>query len=79
MKRIVLCAMTALLLPAASEVSAQPLIAPTEPLTPAEQQKKFKLPPGFEIQLVASEPQINQPMNLNFDSRGRLWVTTTIE
>lgn len=51
----------------------------TEPLTPAEQQAKFKLPPGFEIQLVASEPDINKPMNLAFDATGRLWVTTSIE
>lgn len=51
----------------------------TEPLTPAEQQKKFKLPPGFEIQLVAAEPDINKPMNLAFDATGRLWVTTSIE
>ncbi len=51
----------------------------TEPLPPAEQQAKFKLPPGFEIQLVASEPDINKPMNLAFDATGRLWVTTSIE
>src|SRR5947208_1659661 len=31
-------------------------IAPTGPRTPAEQQKLFRLPPGFEIQLVAAEP-----------------------
>jgi len=30
------------------------IIRKTEPLTPAEEQKKFHLPPGFEIQLVAS-------------------------
>jgi putative heme-binding domain-containing protein len=51
----------------------------TEPLSPAEQQAKFKLPPGFEIQLVAAEPDINKPMNLAFDATGRLWVTTSIE
>ena len=55
------------------------LIAPTDPLTPAEQRAKFHLPPGFEIQLVASEPTIGQPMNLNFDAAGRLWVTHSVE
>src|SRR5688572_964326 len=54
-------------------------VRPTDPLTPAEQQKKFKLPPGFEIQLVAAEPDINKPMNMAFDALGRLWVTTSIE
>lgn len=51
----------------------------TPPLTPAEQAAKFKLPPGFEIQLVATEPDINKPFNLAFDATGRLWVTTSIE
>ena len=58
---------------------AGPPVATTEPLTPAEQLKKFKLPPGFEIQLVAAEPDIQKPMNLAFDARGRLWVTHSIE
>ncbi len=64
--------------PAARAV-AQPLVAPSEALSPAEQQKKFHLPPGFEIQLVASEPEIHKPMNISFDSQGRLWVTDTLE
>jgi len=51
----------------------------TDPLPPAEQQTRFRLPPGFEIQLVASEPDIHKPMNLTFDALGRLWVTTSIE
>jgi putative heme-binding domain-containing protein len=58
---------------------AGPPVAPTDPLTPQEQITKFHLPPGFEIQLVASEPDIQKPMNLNFDSRGRLWVTHSVE
>lgn len=62
-----------------SQLVAGPPVAPTDPLTPQEQQKKFKLPPGFEIQLVAAEPQIQKPMNLAFDSRGRLWVTHSVE
>ena len=56
-----------------------PPVAPTEPLSPAEQLTKFKVPPGFEIQLVAAEPEIQKPMNLAFDGRGRLWVTHSIE
>src|SRR5262249_1536372 len=44
-----------------------------------EEGKAFKLPPGFEAQLVAAEPDIHKPMNLAFDDRGRLWVTDTLE
>jgi putative heme-binding domain-containing protein len=56
-----------------------PLVAETEPLSPEEQQKRFKLPPGFEIQLVAAEPDVVKPMNLSFDDRGRLLVTQSYE
>lgn len=59
--------------------AAQPLIAPTEALTPQEELKRFRLPPGFAIQLVASEPDIQKPINLAFDARGRLWVSHTVE
>ena len=58
---------------------AQPLVAPGEVLTPEEQQQKFHLRPGFEIQLVASEPQIYKPINLSFDPAGRLFITDTLE
>lgn len=60
-------------------VIAGPPVVTTDPLPPAEQLKKFKLPPGFEIQLVASEPDIQKPMNLAFDAKGQLWVTHSIE
>ncbi len=51
----------------------------TGPLSPEQEQKSFHLPPGFEIQLVASEPEIAKPMNMAFDQRGRLWVTESRE
>ncbi len=54
-------------------------IRPTEHLTPDQEQKSFRLPEGFSIHLVASEPQINKPLNMAFDAKGRLWVTDTIE
>ncbi|MBI1917696.1 MAG: c-type cytochrome [Planctomycetes bacterium] len=62
-----------------SEEKLPPLVAPTEPSTPAEEKKTFHLPPGFDIELVAAEPDIHKPMNLAFDDRGRLWVTDTLE
>ncbi|MCA8989998.1 MAG: HEAT repeat domain-containing protein, partial [Planctomycetaceae bacterium] len=44
-----------------------------------EQQKLFKLPKGYQIELVASEeqfPELANPVALNFDNKGRLWVST---
>ena len=49
------------------------------PRTPAQEQKALHVPPGFVVQLVAAEPDINKPMNLAFDDKGRLWVTSTVE
>src|SRR5881394_583577 len=51
----------------------------TDPLTPEEQQKTFNLPSGFTIQLVAAEPQLRKPMNMQFDGTGRLWFTESRE
>lgn len=67
------------LLSVSSGLFAGPPVATTDPLSPSEQRAKFKLPQGFEIQLVASEPDIQKPMNLAFDAKGRLWVTHSIE
>lgn len=54
-------------------------IRSTEPRTPEEELKGFILPSGFEIQLFASEPDIEKPMNITFDAKGRLWVTSSFE
>ena len=43
-----------------------------------EQIKFFKLPKGYVIELVASEeqfPELANPVSMNFDAKGRLWVT----
>ena len=48
-------------------------------LNAQEQAKLFKIHPDFEIQLVASEeqfPELANPVALNFDNQGRLWVAT---
>ena len=43
--------------------------------TPAEEATKaFKLRDGFEMALVAAEPDVEQPLSLAWDARGRLWV-----
>jgi mono/diheme cytochrome c family protein/glucose/arabinose dehydrogenase len=44
------------------------------PLSPEDQLKTFQLEKGFEIQLVASEPMIQDPILITFDAFNRLWV-----
>lgn len=51
------------------------MIRSSDPLTPQEEQATFRVPPGFRVQLFASEPDIQKPMNMAFDARGRLWVS----
>jgi putative heme-binding domain-containing protein len=41
---------------------------------PEAERRLMQLPPGFEIQLVASEPAVVNPIGMNFDPEGRLWV-----
>jgi len=76
-RRLVACLL--LLIVAAPSFAQNVNIASTPPLSPEEQKAKFTLPPGFEMQLVAVEPEINKPININFDAAGRLWVTGSIE
>ncbi|TLV03325.1 DUF7133 domain-containing protein [Dyadobacter luticola] len=49
----------------------------TKIYTPEEELAGFKLPPGFVIELVASErDSIVNPVDLTFDDTGRLWTQT---
>ncbi|MEO6182161.1 MAG: PVC-type heme-binding CxxCH protein, partial [Verrucomicrobiota bacterium] len=42
-------------------------------------QKKFTVPPGFEVRLFASEPDVINPVAMTWDERGRLWVVELYE
>src|SRR5213596_2856231 len=55
-----------------ADASAQgyaPAIAASK-MTPAE---------GFEVSLVAAEPLVRQPVCIEFDDRGRLWVVQYLQ
>lgn len=54
-------------------------IRQTEPLSAEQELATFGLPPGFQIELYAAEPNIGKPINMAFDAKGRLWVTHTVE
>ena len=47
----------------------------TPVLTPEQERKGFRLREGYQVQLLAQEPVVKQPLHLTFDPRGRLWVT----
>jgi putative membrane-bound dehydrogenase-like protein len=43
-------------------------------LSPDESVRRMKVSDGFEVTVVASEPQVRQPVTMTFDERGRIWV-----
>ena len=71
-------------LPAPAAPAAPPLPFPklfdtqatnNQPLTPPlDALKLLKLPPGFQATLFAAEPDVQNPIAMAWDSRGRLWI-----
>ncbi len=43
-------------------------------LSPADALKTFFMPPGYHLELVASEPLVQDPTVMDWDLAGRLWV-----
>ncbi|HEY8504333.1 MAG TPA: hypothetical protein VIL46_07100, partial [Gemmataceae bacterium] len=41
---------------------------------PDEAARRMTVPDGFRVKLVAAEPVVRQPVAIDFDERGRLWV-----
>ncbi|WP_339842189.1 PVC-type heme-binding CxxCH protein [uncultured Maribacter sp.] len=49
------------------------------PLSPSESKKLIQVPAGFDVELFASEPDIINPIAMNWDEKGRLWVIETVD
>ncbi len=47
---------------------------PGAPMPAEDAVRTAVLPPGFSMEVFASEPMIRQPISMSFDSRGRLWI-----
>ena len=46
---------------------------------PDETRQLIQVPPGFEVRLFASEPDVVNPVAMTWDERGRLWVLELYE
>jgi putative membrane-bound dehydrogenase-like protein len=57
-------------------VLALVLPAPARPqgFSPEEAVQRMQVPEGLAVRLVAAEPLVRQPVAIDFDDRGRLWV-----
>jgi putative membrane-bound dehydrogenase-like protein len=52
---------------------------PGPPLSPTEALAKMQVPEGFRVELVASEPDLLNPVAMAFDDAGRIYVTESFE
>ena len=50
-----------------------------EPLSPEQSKTLIQVPVGFDLELFASEPDIINPIAMDWDERGRLWVIETVD
>ena len=48
--------------------------APDGPMAAEEAARTMRLPPGFKCQVFAAEPDVQQPIAMAWDARGRLWI-----
>ena len=46
----------------------------SSPMPAVEAAEKSKMPPGFKVSLFAAEPDVQNPIAMTWDARGRLWV-----
>ncbi|HQZ29031.1 MAG TPA: discoidin domain-containing protein [Verrucomicrobiales bacterium] len=61
----------------AISLTAAPRSAPTFPIqpnSPEEERKTIELPDGYSLELVLSEPTIQEPMAIAFDGDGKMYL-----
>src|SRR6266480_7945035 len=58
-------------------VLASSVVAQEKVPDPEIERAAFKVADGFEVSLFAADPLIAKPIGMNFDSAGRLWVTSS--
>ena len=71
MRRLLVCCSALLLLSPASR--ARQADAPPY-LPPAGSMAMMQVEPGFRVELVASEPDVQSPVAMDIDEDGRIWV-----
>src|SRR5262245_46364181 len=80
-----IAALATLAVAAAAQVRTQPwppgvqqVAEESAPLSPQDAMKTFYMPPGYSLELVASEPMVQDPVAIDFDADGRMWVIEMI-
>src|SRR6266436_5411202 len=65
--------------PPGKQLSGAYAPADTPPMTPEQNQRKYKVPPGFEVRLFAVKPEVVNPVAMTWYEQGRLWVLELYE
>jgi mono/diheme cytochrome c family protein/glucose/arabinose dehydrogenase len=52
----------------------QPVNDASPALSPVEELRTFHVAPGYRVELVAAEPLVQDPVALDWDPQGRLWI-----
>jgi putative membrane-bound dehydrogenase-like protein len=74
MRRYFCLLIACLCIPLSSNAEIKQAEDAPQPLTPEESAKRIRLPEGFQIELVASEPVVKEPSGIAFDEGGRVFV-----
>src|SRR5262249_45991136 len=59
---------------AGAVAAAATVQTPAPVLSPRDELKTITLPAGYRLELVASEPLVRDPVVIDWDGQGRLWV-----
>ena len=59
-------------------ILTEPLTEPPKPkplpISPEESLASIRVPDGYKVELVVAEPDVMDPVAIDWDGRGRLWV-----
>lgn len=58
-----------------TELFADSLLTEAQKRLPENAVRGLKVLPGLDVELMASEPMLTNPTNIDVDERGRVWVT----
>ena len=76
---VILALAVALFFPACGDSGGDDPESRESPLTAEQQLHTFTLPEGFEIELVAADPDMKKVVDISFDEAGRMWAVTASE
>ncbi len=54
-------------------------VMPAAPISAEEAAQRMTVPEGFQVEVVAAEPDIVNPIAMAIDERGRFWITESVE